>query len=462
MTGCHKTFVVAVLVAVLVGSCWSLDPVCDTTREWRDDLTSKVLSTLVDKYGYSVADQGMYYYNKVTSFGASGEQAYGLYNLSRSIMLWDEYPIWRQLGNEAIIFVGCTPPPARYFGWRSYLLSDPLIRSPFTRGVDPVPWTALGDVLNQFVMETTQGTNSFSSTMAVVTVADGTTESVIKQAFLDNGFPYVNSDNMPGQYIEFGLESPSDTFLMENRVSCFIDSDQGAYYLNTTAPIYLVRPPSTQGLNLYPLLEYRSTETGMDESYLESSLDQLASQVEQYWNNKRYRLVSTTLMEWKPENWTDCLINHEFCGGISTDATYGHLPRPLIENYFDSSSDRFYVFVGISHYNAGRRAQYTSLELYNAMYVQVAGASDVAYNLSARAYEPPDVSYADQMFAVRFARRCDDDAATFCVEVREDALPDGDKFMAWSRAYLSPYSYTQPDPDEILFPRMLHFTKILG
>lgn len=47
-----------------------------------------------------------------------------------------------------------------------------------------------------------------------------------------------------------------------HRLAAWDDIDAGSYYVNTTAPIYLVRPPSSQSVNLFDLQPIRSTTTG--------------------------------------------------------------------------------------------------------------------------------------------------------------------------------------------------------
>lgn len=85
--------------------------------------------------------------------------------------------------------------------------------------------------MNQYVLDTSGGDDPFSSTLAVITTADQcvllvqtsinkftrVTQGVVASAFYDAGFSHVNFDLMPGKYLTFGSEAPSDTFLLLNR-----------------------------------------------------------------------------------------------------------------------------------------------------------------------------------------------------------------------------------------------------
>lgn len=59
---------------------------CDTTREYRDTLTQKVLDILVDA-GYTIEDEGTYFYQGGTSLGGNGQSTYGVWWFSSSYLL---------------------------------------------------------------------------------------------------------------------------------------------------------------------------------------------------------------------------------------------------------------------------------------------------------------------------------------------------------------------------------------
>ncbi|KAH3744140.1 hypothetical protein Pelo_14456 [Pelomyxa schiedti] len=435
----------------IVSRANGLDPVCDTTREWRDELWDKVKSTLAQQK-YEVVDEGTYYWTYEASYGGNTQSMYGVYSFPER-GLGKNGTAWMLKENEAIIFIGCTPPEARYFSWQSYTLTTP--------GTTVLTsWDPLGDSLNQLVLDTTGGSYPFSATMAVITTGDRNTESAIRQAFVKNGFPNVNTDIMPGQVLSYGLIPPADTFEMINRVAGFSDSEEGNYYLQTKAPVYLVRPPNAQEVMLYGIEPSRPTATGLyEQDRLTDSVEQLKLQVEDYWLTQGFSLKHYESFSASQLNWTACVLEDIVCAGASADALYAHPPSLLANLTFGPTDDdsQFFIVLGVSHYISGW-AMYTSLAVYDDSHTEVAGVFDTGYYGSAALYEPPSIPYDDQLYVERISRVCGSEE-NFCITITTDEIPEGEEFSITARSYLNPTSKTAPDAGEMIHPLLMHFVR---
>ena len=55
----------------------------------------------------------------ITCFGQNPSSPYGTVHLKTPILLNEDRPIWQLQPREAVLFFGCSPPSARYFGLQS-------------------------------------------------------------------------------------------------------------------------------------------------------------------------------------------------------------------------------------------------------------------------------------------------------------------------------------------------------
>jgi hypothetical protein len=55
----------------------------------------------------------------ITCFGQNPSSPYGTFHLKTPILLNEDRPIWQLQQREAVLWLGCSPPSARYFGLQS-------------------------------------------------------------------------------------------------------------------------------------------------------------------------------------------------------------------------------------------------------------------------------------------------------------------------------------------------------
>ena len=199
-----------------------------------------------------------------TLFFANPTTPYGLY------MFENDSPTWRLSEQEAVVFYGCTPPPAEYFSFRSYVFAS------FNNVRPTILFASLGDSTNQLVINTT-GSNSgdpFGKTTLVTTTADIKTDSAIREAFAAAGLPstVMNTDIIPSSLVKLGEEPPADTFGVLVRVAVPENPTQNQAYLNTTWPVIRVSPPSRTRPSPFQTPALRKKGTGQTEALYNSSL----------------------------------------------------------------------------------------------------------------------------------------------------------------------------------------------
>ena len=183
-------------------------------------------------------------------FAANPTSPYGVYMFDSLAWKLDEM--------EAMVFFGCTTPPAKYFSFRSYVFSA------FHNLRPTVVFASLGDSTNNLVINTTGLTTNdpFGKTTVVTSTADMATDQAIRDAFVAAGLPAsaVNTDIIPSSLVKMGHEALADTFAMLHRAAIFQDPKQGQAYINTTWPVLKVTPPS-QLTNSSPLFNSLSSKT---------------------------------------------------------------------------------------------------------------------------------------------------------------------------------------------------------
>ena len=199
------------------------------------------------------------------SFYANPSSPYGSYFFNGSPL-----PIWKLNETDAMVFIGCTAPPAKYFSFRSYVFST-------FDGLRPtIVAASLGDSTNHLVINTTRlPTNDpFGKATVVTSTADMMTDQAVREAFTAAGFPAtaINTDIIPSSLVKMGGARLADTFTLLYRVAVFEDEQQGQAYINTTWPVLRVISRSQQPPAPFKTPSLKKRGNGVTESSYNSSL----------------------------------------------------------------------------------------------------------------------------------------------------------------------------------------------
>ncbi|MDD4651133.1 MAG: hypothetical protein PHQ34_02775 [Methanothrix sp.] len=382
---------------------------------------------------------------------------------------------WNLGPDEAVVFVGRTPPECRYFSFDLQLVER-------TYGNEG-RWifSNIGDTVNNLVINT-EGTpnenagDPFNQTTVIVATADRGIDQRIRADALSAGYSdnIFNTLMLPSSMLKLGIENSSDTFLIGIRPAFYKDNQAGDIYLNNTpAIVFRVTPNQTIKPDPYDYPKLRVRGTGTTEFDLVDDLEQLKKAI----HNKYSNLNATEL----PTSMTvpiDGIQRGIDALGPDNDACYlwtSNLtpfsptpPFPDLSKYYDfqphptvtlgNDTNEFIIIYGVNHIATGKAA-YSSATIYGAAGWNGVGAiHDASFNGTAQEYLP-DNPNAKYLYVYKIARNCSGDPNCFVVPTGPGAygIAPNQPLMIFWRAYLENATKTGPSYSEIVYDRAIKF-----
>lgn len=378
--------------------------------------------------------------------------------------------------DEAIVFVGRTPPECRYFSFDLYLMERTYGNE--TRWI----YGTLGDTLNHLVINT-EGTpngqpgNPFNQTSIVVTTADKGIDQRIRAAAQSAGYSddIINTQVIPSAMVNMGVENDSDTFNVLLRPTQFTDEQAGNNYIaDTPATVFRVTPNKTE-LDPFDYPELRVRGTGTTEFDLMDDLEELRKAILDKYSGLNATELPTSQIgiigsdaiqrgidAYGPPNdacylWTgNQTVSSPTPPFPDLTQYYGFLRDPAIT--LGNDTNEFIIVYGVNHVATGK-AMYENFVLYGAdVWNGAAMINDLDFNGTAEEYLP-DNPNAKYFYVYKFARNCDGDP--HCIEVPYDMGAygidlDQPVFIGW-RMYLEEPTKTGPAYSEIVYDRAIKF-----
>lgn len=440
-------------------------------KSQRREMADRLKASLGDA-GFEVRE-GRHYYFRVedcehlpSCYGNNPTSPYGLYLLPAlpgeaesdaielaSLPQFDGLsPVWRLRPDEALVYIGRTPPNAAYFSFRSYLF----------RSGDPADGTrndifaSLGDATNNTFIATSGtpgGTTGdpFLAETAVITATDRGVEQSVRDALAAAGFPldWTNTDVIaPEDYgLRMGLGAADDSFMMLDRVALFEDAAEGEQYMADPPAIVLrVTPKSPPTPKPFSIPALKPRGTGTDESALQPALEALAAAVrDQLGEPVRERTVIPITLE-GPR----CIEQKTSCLGDVRDTLYfAQLP-------FEFPESGRLVAVGVNHEASGKATYSNIVVMYRdkLMGVTYADSREMAGSADRWIPDHPD---RDKMFAYAITRDCGGEP--YCLEVPTEfpGVPVGGQVTIVFRAYIEPGRTVSPSVEEVLKPMLFEY-----
>ncbi|GAB5037440.1 Hypothetical protein NocV09_07900100 [Nannochloropsis oceanica] len=392
---------------------------------------------------------------------------------------------------DAVVWLGCTPPPAAYFSIRSYVAFR------FSPSVW-FPAAELGDPANLYTLNSTGGAlDPYEKTTMLVSTGDRETARHVKNAFSEAGLPkgVDNLDVIPSTLARFRdrqghplwVTDKSDAFAWQFRVSQFENKDDAEAYFNQTWPVYLVRARpryEQKGPRPLPPPVARTRGTGQDEAYLHPSvqlleekiistyaskgsklsyrfpMDHIVPDVERCLNDPTYAPIFQPVPAWHFPGWPSC-------DWFSADALYTGLPNTTDLSALTFPLTRTYVVLGVNQPRL-EKSIYTNL-----MVTAVAAFEDPLHSVNLTATElqgsagvfAPDIDYPDDLWAYSFSRDCSSGelgqgGPLFCRTVTPSMINETEFLFVVERKYLELATKTGPSPQEVMPPTVLIFDKV--
>ncbi len=392
---------------------------------------------------------------------------------------------WRLRPDEAVVFIGTTPPRMKYFGFTAYLYdryhplpqpppacqADTFVRPAPLSSYNRIPlFASLGDTVNHMTVRTSgDAPNPFGRNVVFILAADKNIEARVRRALLDAGYPksILNTIVIPPDIARLGVESVSDTLTFVLRMAT--DQNLDDY---KKAPRALLRiSPSTPvpSSSLVPLEtpRLRVRGIGKTETRLLPAVDALGRAIVAAYPGYDAKPIYTT-------NWYEgynCIENGQNCLGDNRDTPY--IPpsfnpvtaRLTQEDDMILQPGEFLVAYGVNHV-ATKKAVYANIAVLGwnhkaspAVIDDSEMAGTAEYFLGASA----DPATADMLYAWKITRLdgCTGDDTPNCREIDTSCLHGvgADEPMAIVfRAYLEKKTKVGAAYGEIVIDRILKFT----
>jgi hypothetical protein len=386
-------------------------------------------------------------------------------------------PYWNLGPDEAVVFVGRTPPECRYFSFDHYLLAR-------TYG-NETRWILanLGDTLNNLVINT-EGTpnglagSPFNQTAIVVTTADRGIDQRIRAAAISAGYSndLFNTQVLPSAMLNMGLENDSDTFAVYIRPTLFQDQQSGNDYINKPpATIFRITPNESTNLDQYNYPDLRVRGTGKTEFDLIDDLEELRDAILNKYSNLNATELPTSIPIMGGSDAIQRGINadipdNDACYLWSINQSVSQQTPPFFDVYktwpflrdpaitLGNDSNEFIIVYGVNHVATGK-ATYENFAPYASNSIKGSGMiGDSDFNGTAQAYLP-DNPNAKYLYVYKIARHANGDPHCFELPYGPGAFgigADEPLFIFW-RAYLEKATKTGPSFSEIVYDRAIKF-----
>ncbi|HNU39454.1 MAG: hypothetical protein ACP5PV_09725 [Methanothrix sp.] len=384
---------------------------------------------------------------------------------------------WNQGPDEAVVFVGRTPPECRFFNFDLVLMFRTYgneTRWIFAPPVDP---------LNMDVIKT-EGTpdgspgNPYNQTTMVVTTADKGIDQRIRAAAQSAGYSegIINTHVLPSAMLNLGLENNSDVFGEAIRPALVKDKQSGDDYVNNTPAVVLrITPNESSELEPYDVPVQRVRGTGTTEFDLMDDLEELKNAIISKHNGSTARELPTSICV--PDG-ADGIQRGINVIGPNNDCCYLWTATQPVESptapFFNTSGfypflqdsqvtlgddpDEFIIVYGINHVATGK-ATYSNFAVYGAdVWNGIKAITDIDFNGTAEEYLP-DNPNAKYLYVYKLARNCNGDQHCFEVPYGKGGYGidlDQPLFIAW-RVYHEKATKTGPAYSEIVYDRAIKF-----
>ena len=424
-------------------------------------------------------------------FGNNPTSPYGMYRLppgpgepDKDVLVfpWDQEidnyakrSVWRLRPDEAVLYIGKTPPEVLYYGYRTYLLQryDALDGSIERNDI----FASLGNTLNHLTLKTSASlrsastTNPFEKDTILISTADRNMDSQLRRILGDNGFAQgiINTDIVPAlddedhdnaQLLNMGYDEYADIYMMLLRMAVFADPEgAGEDYMNgQPGRIFRITPKTQQNPDPFIFPGLVEPGTGTTEAPLRQTQIKLLGAV-----RKTIESPDRTITEHPaviaPVEGVECIRKGQFCLGDNHDAQYSVFPYVklgITEKSFKLSdnSDDFLILVGLNHALTGKGI-YTNITPYYYEKQLGTGSLRGDHLIGSAAPYIPEEADSDLFYVAKIARSCgpEGNKEKYCLEVPSSgylSIPLDEYIFIMNRAYMETETACEPSADEIL------------
>lgn len=367
--------------------------------------------------------------------------------------------------DEAIVLIGPTPPPVKYFGYNTFLASRILPDDP-TRARRPLVAT-LGDAVNNATIRTT-GPSPFSTHVVMIFTPDRLTDARIRAALRRSGYPpaMVNTMVFPSSLLKLGHGPDADELTLKMRIGMAEgDPARLAAYVQCagmTQTVYRVTPRTITSARPFPVTPLRARGNGRTELELTRTVDELREAI--IAANPGLHPVE---FRSKPVGYEgyDYIQQGVNPGADSRDSLFlaaGYIPEFGLTRPLTLAEDEFLVVYGANHVATGK-ASYASFNVYSSEEgkLSIGQVFHDQFEGTAVSYLPSGDPAVSMLYAYKVARNCAGEPN--CVTLSVDDCPrltitDDTVLGFFFRMYLEPATATGPAMQEIVYDRVIKFS----
>jgi hypothetical protein len=358
---------------------------------------------------------------------------------------------YRLRPDEAIVFIGKTPPECTYYSYQSFQYYHYYpVTAKFRK-----TFANVGDTLN-FMTIRTNGTgpkDSFDKATIIISTADNGVDERVRAAAESAGYPreIMNTEVLPSAMLRLGIDKQDDALIFLHRMYSFQDPKAGSAYMNNLSGIVLrITPNESARLDPYPVPKLRVRGTGnTSELDLMPALNDLRQAILQKYGLANASELSTHL--WLTEGY-DAMQRGLNVIGVTRDTVY--LNSTLFT--LGEAPGEFLIVYGVNHAASGK-AIYSNLGIYGLKLENgVVAVNNSRLAGTAEEYLP-DNPAAKYLYVWKLARHCDN--ASFCTEVPYGQKSRGIElnetaFMGF-RGYIEKETAVGPDNREMAYDRVI-------
>lgn len=368
--------------------------------------------------------------------------------------LWADY---RMRPDEAIVFVGKTPPECSYFSYRSYLA----VRYYPEEGQARRVFGSLGDAANMLTVNT-EGTpggavgDVYEKYTVLITTADKGIDQRVRDALASAGFSMdiVNTDVIPSGLVKMGLDAEDDTFTFLHRLAFFADEQAGEEYMGSAqGTVFRLTPAEDTQLDPFDVPELRVRGTGdTAELDLMGALEELRQAILATYDDLQATELETSC--WYLQGY-DAIQGKTDALGDNNDTVYFRTDQFTLGD----DPQEFLIVYGVNHTAVGK-STYNNFSIYGAEVMNgIAGRENATLEGSAGEYLP-DNPAAQYLYVCKVVRDAGGDPGVVEVPTGPGAygIPLDEQIFLGYRAYVEPATKTGPFWYELLYDRAIKFS----
>jgi hypothetical protein len=369
--------------------------------------------------------------------------------------------------DEAIVLIGPTPPPVKYFGLNAFLA---------TRFYPDEPegsqrkWlvATLGDAINNATIRTI-GPTPFDTPVVIVATPDRGTDARIRAVLQRHGYPpaLFNTMVLPSSMLKLGESDTADMLTLKMRIGMAEEGEAevlDAYVRNAGRNVVVLRltPKVPAIADPFPVPRLRVRGTGQTEMDLMEKVDQLRAGI--IAANPGMYATDIPSVPVGYEGF-DYIQRRTSPGADSRDNLFlaaGYIPQYGSNQRLTLAMDEFLVVYGVNHVATGK-ASYASVNVYASEFAKLSIGQVFHDRFPDTA--APYMDFGDPavslLYAVKASRDCGSEPN--CIPLRVDACPvleldDNTALGFFFRMYLEPATKAGAAMQEIVYDRAIKFS----